>query len=84
MSNEQRDYPAWLDEELFAGLTEDAAAEAPEAPASAPEKADAPKTDRPPKKKKAAAACGGIAASLPTLLRWGFFFRLLKYTILFS
>ena len=62
MSNEKREYPAWLDEELFRGLTEE------EAPAAAPQsepgdRAEAPRkkaaeqdAEAPPKKKKKAAA----------------------------
>ena len=54
MSNENRDYPAWLDEELFAHLKEeDFSAAAQDAPGdSAPEKAEAPQTEAPKKKKK--------------------------------
>ena len=48
MSNENRDYPAWLDEELFSSLNEANSSEERSAPASG---AEAPK-----KKKKAALA----------------------------
>ena len=49
MSNENREYPAWLDEELFAGLTEE---EPSAAPQSAPEE-KAPGTEEAAPKKKA-------------------------------
>ncbi len=50
MSNENRDYPAWLDEELFAGLTEqDAPAET-----KTPREAGAVGTGESPRKKKKA------------------------------
>ena len=54
MSNENRDYPAWLDEELFSGLTEESAP----AEQSPPEEAEAPAPEKsaPKKKKKAAPA----------------------------
>ena len=55
MSNDNRDYPAWLDEELFAGLTEEepsaAPQSAPEEKASGTEKA-APKKKAKPSKDK--------------------------------
>ena len=54
MSDENRDYPAWLDEELFAGLTEEnAPVEPQEVPAeSAPGSESAEKAEPPKKKKK--------------------------------
>ena len=54
MSDENRDYPAWLDEELFAGLTEEnAPVEPQEVPAeSAPGSESAEKAEAPKKKKK--------------------------------
>ena len=54
MSNENRDYPAWLDEELFSGLTgEDPPAEAADAPRRSAAASDAEK--RAKKKAKSAA-----------------------------
>ena len=60
MSNENRDYPAWLDEELFNGMAEEeksaAPQEAPAPAADAPQKdAAVPESEPKPKKKKAKA-----------------------------
>ena len=52
MSNENRDYPAWLDEELFAHLTEERDSAAPQEAPAAPEQDAAPVTEAPKKKKK--------------------------------
>ena len=51
MSNDNRDYPAWLDEELFSGLTEEDPSAAPQ---SAPEEKAAETQEAAPKKKKKA------------------------------
>ena len=52
MSNENRDYPAWLDEELFAHLTEEKDSAAPQEAPAAPEQDAASVTGAPKKKKK--------------------------------
>ena len=52
MSNENRDYPAWLDEELFAHLTEEKDSAAPQEAPAASEQDAAPVTEAPKKKKK--------------------------------
>ena len=56
MSDEKRDYPAWLDEELFRGLTGEetpaAPQDAPAPAAAAPQTDAAPETEKTPKKKK--------------------------------
>ena len=59
MSDEKRDYPEWLDRELFSSLNETADTPAP----AEPEKAGA--GERPVKRKKAAAAEKAAADDRP-------------------